>query len=287
MSKSIVISNRKCNALGWFGLFVISSIVLIPILMIVGFWLDWNVVVDGTFAIYDIMLTIQNGTFSAEILSKEILTVASNYILISLLISYIPPIIVMLFRIDIDGGYGRVEVLETFKWLAIITSTNCVLEFIMSFFLKIPALAQATIYLDSVASLSTSGNPILVFLAIGIMAPIVEEIVFRRGVQRNLYKYKRVFRWNVGSWFGIISASILFGVMHMNLFQGVCAALMGVILGCAYYKTNNLWYPTLMHMAVNCSAIAVTLVEVNSYIAYMIISVIFGLGYLVLKKLNK
>lgn len=275
---SVLNKNKGKNilgAFGWFGLFAISSIVLIPALMILGCLLDWDFVVDGTYAIADFMEAVYAGNFSLEGFDMTTIIAASNLTLASLLVSYIPIVVMMFIRRDVEGGFEKIDLAEALKWMAIITGANFVLEVIMVFFTEMPFFAEQTNTLASVGILSTAGNPLLALLATGIMAPICEEITLRRGIQNNLCK--------INPTFGIVAASVIFGVMHGNLFQGVFAALMGLILGYAYYKTNNLWYSTLMHIAVNLSAVLITLAGVNQYVAYGIIPVVLGVMYFIVK----
>lgn len=86
-------------------------------------------------------------------------------------------------------------------------------------------------------------NP-LGILAVCIMAPIVEECVFRGAIERKLLERD----WN--PWWAIVISALLFAVFHGNLAQGVTAFILGLFLGWVYYRTRNLWLCIFVH-AVN------------------------------------
>lgn len=260
------------SAIGWLGIFIISSSVLIPAFMLSGIYLNNDFVMDGTYAMIEILDAAYAGTFSLETIEKETLILASDFVLVSMCISYIPTVIAMFLRKNVSGGYKQIEKKVLYKWITVIAAANLLLELIMILFMNLPFLTKQSDVLASVGVLSTAGNPLLALLTTGIMAPVVEEIVLRRGVQRNLC--------NINPVFGIISASVLFGIMHGNLFQGIFAALMGLILGYAYYKTDNLTYPTLMHITVNSSAVLCVFSGVNEYLLYALIPLVTGLFFI-------
>ena len=68
---------------------------------------------------------------------------------------------------------------------------------------------------------SIMGEP-LGYVAIGILAPLVEELVFRGAILRTLLKlFNR--KWH---WVPIVISALIFGAVHMNVPQFVHAALM-------------------------------------------------------------
>lgn len=74
------------------------------------------------------------------------------------------------------------------------------------------------------------GEPIG-YLAIGIMAPLAEEIVFRGAVLRRLLGVCGQ-RWH---WVAIAISAAAFGAVHGNLPQFAHAMLLGLLLGWMYY----------------------------------------------------
>ena len=96
-------------------------------------------------------------------------------------------------------------------------------------------------------------NPFVLITLTVIMAPIVEELVFR-GILMG-----RVF--NPDSIVGLILSSLLFGLAHMPNSIGVWIvyAGMGFVLGIAYRKCQKLEYCIMAHMINNSIAVSMML----------------------------
>lgn len=78
---------------------------------------------------------------------------------------------------------------------------------------------------------------------VGILAPVMEEIFFRKLVIDRLRRY--------GDLFACLLSGILFGVIHGNFYQFFYAAAMGVILGYLYLRTGRLRYSLILHLSIN------------------------------------
>ncbi len=88
------------------------------------------------------------------------------------------------------------------------------------------------------------------YVAIGILAPLAEEIVFRGAILRTLLNV--VSKKN--HWIAIMISAAIFGVAHGNVAQLVNALLMGLLLGWMYYRTKSLVPGILMHWVNNTMA---------------------------------
>lgn len=88
------------------------------------------------------------------------------------------------------------------------------------------------------------------YVAVGILAPLAEEIVFRGAILRTLLNMmsKR------NHWVAIMISAAIFGVIHGNTAQFVNALLMGLLLGWMYYRTKSLVPGILMHWVNNTMA---------------------------------
>ena len=89
-----------------------------------------------------------------------------------------------------------------------------------------------------------NANPILAFISVAILAPIVEEIIFRGIIFNESSKYK-------GGAFPIIISALLFGLAHMQPIQIVYAFIVGLIFGFVYSKTHSLPIVMFLHMLNN------------------------------------
>lgn len=91
------------------------------------------------------------------------------------------------------------------------------------------------------------------YLAIGILAPLAEEIVFRGAILRTLLKIfdKRLH------WLPIIISALLFGLVHGNLAQFSHAFVIGLLLGWMYYRTDSIVPGIVLHWVNNTAAFVV------------------------------
>lgn len=85
----------------------------------------------------------------------------------------------------------------------------------------------------------------------GIVAPIIEELLFRGVLFRALR------RWIAFPWAMIISA-VVFGAYHGNLVQFVYAGICGVLLAYLCEKYDSIIAPIVSHMVMNTVAIVFT-----------------------------
>jgi len=115
-------------------------------------------------------------------------------------------------------------------------------------------------------NLSFSENPvayILLFISVVLLAPVVEEIVFR-GILFNLLNKKR------GLIFSMVVSSLFFGVLHAETM--VPTAVIGFVLCFIYQKTGSLKLSMAGHMFNNLVAFMLPLLignmapESNEYI---------------------
>ena len=72
-----------------------------------------------------------------------------------------------------------------------------------------------------------------------IMAPIYEELVFRKIILSRLRQY--------GKRFGIVVTAFLFALYHCNVRQFVFAFLFGIVLGYVMTRYNKIIYPIIIH----------------------------------------
>lgn len=100
----------------------------------------------------------------------------------------------------------------------------------------------------------TMGNPFFVMggsFLIGVLVPIVEEVLFRMLLQSYLKRY-------LSSFLAIIIASVIFAGFHMAAEQGaanvqlfVTLFILSLFLGVLYERKGSLWAPIGLHSAFN------------------------------------
>ena len=76
-----------------------------------------------------------------------------------------------------------------------------------------------------------------------LVAPVMEEFIFRKQIIDRCAKYGEVT--------AILVSAATFALFHMNLFQFFYAFGLGILMAYAYLRTRMLRYPVIMHMVIN------------------------------------
>ena len=100
---------------------------------------------------------------------------------------------------------------------------------------------------EDVAESLSSGSIAMQVIAVGIAAPIVEELLFR-GILINRMKWLPV-------WAAVVIQALLFSAVHMNWFQSLYAFLAGILLGLVYIKFRSIAAVITGHIAFNLSSV--------------------------------
>lgn len=170
---------------------------------------------------------------------------------------------------------GSIRKLLTVKYLSlfIFMSIGCQFFFSGAMSLIRPFFTKVFTEYSDVLDNLTSGNEIIVLLFMILIAPISEELIFRGVILYRANKY-------MGFIYANILQAIFFGVYHGNAVQGTYAALIGFLLGAAYYKFQTIYAPILLHMLINASSLLMMFVP-DELISYIIIT-LFGGGLMLL-----
>jgi membrane protease YdiL (CAAX protease family) len=97
------------------------------------------------------------------------------------------------------------------------------------------------------------------YVVVGLLAPLVEEVVFRGAILRALLK------WNQNHWLGIAISAALFGLSHFNPAQMPHAFLAGLLLGWMYYRTGSILPGVVVHWVNNSMAYALYNISKAAY----------------------
>lgn len=85
-------------------------------------------------------------------------------------------------------------------------------------------------------------------LMLVLVGPVVEELVFREAIEGEM------LRRGVRPWVAIGISALAFGLVHLNLAQGLYAFPIGILLGIIYYKSGNIILSSLLHILNNIIA---------------------------------
>lgn len=112
-------------------------------------------------------------------------------------------------------------------------------------------------YAKAMEPLTQNQNFVLQILAIGIIGPILEEVIFRGLIFDQLRK-------NVPLSYAVILQSALFGISHLNIIQGTYAFLIGILMAMSLVWSRSLLVPIAIHIGMNLSGIFLS--EYGDYI---------------------
>lgn len=87
-------------------------------------------------------------------------------------------------------------------------------------------------------------------LCSGFIIPFTEEFLFRRAMYGSLREIRSLGRAGA-----LILSSVVFGLYHGQLLQGLYAGLLGAVLACLYQSRGKLAAPVTVHISANLSAI--------------------------------
>ena len=106
-------------------------------------------------------------------------------------------------------------------------------------------------YNFQITSLISQGDFIYSLLGVGIIVPIVEEVMFRGIIYHEL---DDIFSVKTA----IVLQGILFGVYHLNIIQGLYASILGIFFGLIVYKTKSIWPAIIAHIFMNSSSVVLS-----------------------------
>ncbi len=98
-------------------------------------------------------------------------------------------------------------------------------------------------------------------LTVGILAPIFEELIFRKLLIDKVIKH--------GEFLAIMLSGLMFGMFHGNFAQVFFATGLGLFWAFIYVKTGKIWYTIALHMTINLTTSVITLKLVQKYMLYL------------------
>jgi uncharacterized protein len=105
---------------------------------------------------------------------------------------------------------------------------------------------------------------VLNLFVIALVPAFVEEVFFR-GLLQNL-----MIRWLKKIHVSIILTALLFSAIHLQFLGFLPRALIGMILGYAYFWSKSIWLPIIIHFLNNASAVFLVYLSENKLIEYKI-----------------
>jgi len=111
--------------------------------------------------------------------------------------------------------------------------------------------------LEQVNTMLMSGGILITFIPTVILAPIMEELMFRGIILNKLLS-------TTSKWPAILISSFLFGFIHLNLIQGLNAFVLGIILSLIFIKCRSIIPCILGHSLNNLLSIICSFITLNN-----------------------
>lgn len=227
-----------------------SALVLLYLLIYFGVQIFVTMVFTVIKTVEYLMTLSGNFTITDEalmLIQNEVLRNTSFVLLISIFISI--PLYTLISKITKESFFS----ICSFKKISI---RNSALSFTTGISLAVFIILFLS-YIDTLFPLDKipgnyddliqnimGGNYVITLLAVGILGPIMEEIVFRGFILKELRKIMPVAA-------AIIVQALLFGIIHLNILQSSYAFVIGLVLGIAFVATKTLYAPIIIHLSFN------------------------------------
>lgn len=118
-------------------------------------------------------------------------------------------------------------------------------------------------------------NTIVISIQVIIIGPIIEELIFRKILLGKLLE-----KFSNRPIKAIVYSALIFGIIHLNIIQGVAAFGGGIILGLIYYYTKSIKATIFAHILNNFLIIIPNPIGIWMNLIYLIV------GFYLIKKGN-
>lgn len=118
-------------------------------------------------------------------------------------------------------------------------------------------------------------NTIVISIQVIIIGPIIEELIFRKILLGKLLE-----KFSNRPIKAIVYSALIFGIVHLNIIQGVAAFGGGIILGLIYYYTKSIKATIFTHILNNFLIIIPNPIGLWMNVIYLIV------GFYLIKKGN-
>ena len=124
--------------------------------------------------------------------------------------------------------------------------------------------------INPLAEVRLSGSNIIGLIYSVIIAPVIEETIFRNLLLNKLRRF--------GDVPAILMTGLAFGLFHFNLYQFFYATVLGFLFAYITLRTNTIKYSVILHIAVNFIGSLVSLIALdeNIFAAYLLILWMFS-----------
>ena len=127
-------------------------------------------------------------------------------------------------------------------------------------------MARGVQSINPVSDVIQTMNPVVMIAATVIVAPVMEELLFRKLLIDRLIPF--------GQPMAVVISGVCFGLYHGNLFQFFYACMLGMIFAYLYSSTGKMRYNVVLHMIINLTGGVIPLLLVRGAGVFPWISIV-------------
>lgn len=211
--------------------------------------------------IYIIKIMINNIDLIKTAKNNDIYTIVEIFVNSNLkwaiTISLVLVIIVFTKTHWVRISFGQLKEMKILPFICILTILTISVAFFDYGYIGIitPYIEDATSLVIELETEKAVLSGVCTTLIIGILAPILEEIMFRGVLLGGLLNIK------CHVWTAIILSGIIFGLYHESIIQFVGCTIFGIITGWLYCRTRSLIPGIVMHIINNSIPTIMSLID--------------------------
>lgn len=137
----------------------------------------------------------------------------------------------------------KLGVWEIVKFCFISYSLMYIFNFLTNIFIILISIFKGSEVVNPLQNIIEGSSLILTLIFVGILSPIIEEMMFRGIMLNKLRRY--------GDKVAIVTTALLFGLFHANFSQFFYATVLGLIFAYVTLKTGTIKYSIILHIFVN------------------------------------
>ena len=137
----------------------------------------------------------------------------------------------------------KLGVCEIVKFCFISYSLMYIFNFLTNIFIILISIFKGSEVVNPLQNIIEGSSLILTLIFVGILSPIIEEMMFRGIMLNKLRRY--------GDKVAIVTTALLFGLFHANFSQFFYATVLGLIFAYVTLKTGTIKYSIILHIFVN------------------------------------
>lgn len=137
----------------------------------------------------------------------------------------------------------KLGVWEIVKFCFISYSLMYIFNFLTNIFIILISIFKGSEVVNPLQNIIEGSSLILTLIFVGILSPIIEEMMFRGIMLNKLRRY--------GDKVAIVTTALLFGLFHANFSQFFYATVLGLIFAYITLKTGTIKYSIILHIFVN------------------------------------